>query len=103
MGVGVMGRITLRTYLEEKPICIVCNGATVKDDLIFSKKQLGHDIGYFTHIFSFGSGPFKDISIENTKFVTSAKHLDRFKHKMLWLWHITILRKDYVYLTGANK
>ena len=48
-----MGRITLRTYLEVKPMCIVCDGATVKDGLIFSKKPLGHDVGYFTHIFSF--------------------------------------------------
>ena len=98
-----MDKITLRTYLEEKPICIVCNGATVKDDLIFSKKQLGHDIGYFTHIFGFGGCSVRDVRISNTQFVTSQKHLNRFKHKMLWFWHITILRKDYVYLAGAMK
>ena len=98
-----MGKITLRTYLEVKPICIVCDGATVKDDLIFSKEQLGHHIGYFTHIFSLGTYGVRDVRIENTQYVTSPKHLRKIKHKLLWLWHITILRKDYVYLAGAMK
>ena len=98
-----MGRITLRSYIEEKPICIICSGATVKDDLIFSKIQLGSEVGYFTHIFSFGTSGAYNVSIENTQYFESPKHLRRIKHKLLWLWHITILRKDYVYLTGANK
>lgn len=99
----MMGRITLRSYIEEKPICIICSGATVKDDLIFSKKQLGSEVGYFTHIFSFGTSSVHDVRIENTQYVTSPKHLKNIKQKLLWMWHITILRKDYVYLTGANK
>lgn len=97
-----MGRITLRKLYETKPICFVCDGSTVRDDLVLSRDQVGLYIGDPTHVYQCG-GVKIGITIENCLYAYRYGDLNRFKHKLLWLWHIKILRKDYVYLTGANK
>lgn len=97
-----MSRTTLRTLYETKPICFVCDGATVKDDLVLSRDPVGMYIGDPTHVYECGIVR-NSVTIENCLYAHKYSQLKKFKHKMLWLWHITILRKNYVYLVGAMK
>lgn len=94
-----MVKITLRTYLEVKPMCIVCDGATVDGDVAFSKYSLGGYVGDFTHFWKFGNHG----TLKNTYSAIERPPIKHFKIFMLWVWHMDILKKEHVYLTGVNK
>lgn len=96
---------TLYNYLRVKPICIVCDGATVDGDVILTGKDFDKYIGEFTHVFSLSNCGKKGLTttIKNCKWYKNLSSIKSFNLKFIYLWNIVLLNKPYVYLTNYNK
>lgn len=84
--------------VDMKAICIIASDNVVVDgDVVFNPEDSGFDtVLYSSH---------KNLKITRRGFmcVRSFKGCDSLKLKFLWFWHMVILRKSHVYLTGLLK
>lgn len=85
-----------------KAVCIIASDNVVIDgDVVFiDQEKFGSEtVIYLPH------------SIKNFSVTPSGLHVCAYglppkkglKLKMLWFWHMVILRKSHVYLTGVNR
>lgn len=82
-----------------KAVCIIASDNVVIDgDVVFNKPdESGTIFAYYV------DRTVNNLTIENSCFaVRWSKHLG-FKLSILWFWHMVILRKSHVYLTGVLK
>lgn len=99
------GVTTIADYVREKPLCIVCPGASIDGDVILLGKGFGKYIGDFTtamQVLSSGKENPPTL-IYNVRFYTSYRSSKGIKIKFLYLWHILVMRKSAKYLTGINR
>ena len=90
----------LSQIYEVKPICHAGNNVVIDGDVIFTRHPVGLYVGDFTHIYKVNG---MNITIMNTIQGCKLSHFKPLRIKMLWIWHMVILRKSHVYLTGVNK
>lgn len=83
-----------------KAVCIVCEGARMKNDLILNDpRRSGFDFGW--HFYGLS---IKDCYFENCLYVYKNPGLTfGLKVFILWVWYIIILRRTHVYLVNALK
>ena len=93
-------RITLEYVYEVKPICHLGNNVVIDGDVIFTRDPVGMYIGDFTHVYKVNG---MNVTIMNTIQGCRVSNFKPLKLKILWFWHMVILRKSHVYLTGVNK
>ena len=90
----------LNQLYEVKPMCLVSsNNVVINGDVAFHRGESGEFVGDFTHSISIGGNT--NIKIQNCLIATKFPQKTKFKIKALWFWHMVILRKPYVYLTGV--
>lgn len=79
-----------------KAVCIIASDNVVIDgDVVFNKPEIsGTQFAY-----SVGN-PIKNLTIQNSIFATKWHKSFGIKLSILWFWHIVVLRKSHVYLTG---
>lgn len=90
----------LRAYIKNKPQCIVVGDNVIIDgDLSFTRNNFGEFVGDFTHWYE--ATGCNNLTITNCYHTSIPPKLKQFKLWFLWFWHMNILRKDAVYLTGV--
>ena len=90
----------LRALFEDKPLCfIVGDNVEINGDVAFTRHNFNEYVGDFTHWFY--ANNVKNLSITNCCHTSIRPPINNFKLWYLWFWHMTILRKDAVYLTGV--
>lgn len=78
-----------------KAVCIIASDNVVVDgDVVFNKIDSGFH-------YSWSANDVKNITIMNTWTTHKYSKNLPFKLKLLWFWHMVILRKSHVYLTGV--
>lgn len=80
-----------------KAVCIIASDNVVIDgDVVFNKSYLsGLNCSWQAPV------GIKNLTIKNTWTVDSWSGRIGFKLSLLWFWHMVILRKSHVYLTGV--
>ena len=80
-----------------KAVCIIASDNVVIDgDVVFNKSHLsGLNYSWQAPV------GIKNLTIKNTWTVDSWSRRIGFKLSLLWFWHMVILRKSHVYLTGV--
>lgn len=87
---------------EVKPVCLIASDNVVIDgDIVFHKGDFGRYLGDFTH--AIRAENKSNMIIKNCLIATQFPKKSSLKVKMLWFWHMVILRKSHVYLTGVLK
>lgn len=80
-----------------KAVCIVASDNVVIDgDVVFNKVDSGFEYGWAVH-------GVNNTTIMNTWYSEKYSKDFTLKLKLLWFWHMAILRKSHVYLTGVLK
>lgn len=78
---------------NKPPMCILAgNNIYVNGDVAFAKKP-------FTNVYLVTGT--QNIYVNNSVFCNKTPKIKDFKLWCLWVWHMNILRKDCVYLTGV--
>lgn len=85
-----------------KPICIICDGAKIKGDVIMTKHPVGAYLGDYTHVF-YVDGLKKGVEITNTKYICRLRDCHGIYLKLVFIFNILVLRKDYFYMVGFLK
>ena len=78
-----------------KAVCTIVNdGVVINGDVVFCKLQ---------NVYAWSMDGRSNIKIENSFFCNHYSKKMPIKLKSLWFWHMVLLRKSHVYLTGALK
>lgn len=78
-----------------KAVCIIASDNVVIDgDVIFCKLQ---------GVYLYHVGGVKNVLIKNSLIYSSYYKNMPLKIKALWFWHMVVLKKSHVYLTGVRK
>ena len=78
-----------------KAVCIISSdGVVIDGDVVFCKLQ---------NVYSFLIEDKRSITIKNTSFYNKYVKKMPLKIKALWFWHMVVLRKSHVYLTGVMR
>lgn len=85
-----------------KPICIVCDGAKIRGDVIMTRNPVGGYVGDYTHVF-YAENVRRGIEVTNTRHVCRIRHCHGIYLKLVFIFNILILRKDYFYMVGWFK
>jgi hypothetical protein len=83
-----------------KAMCFVCSNTVLDGDVAFTKGLVGEYLGDFTHVYQLQEN-FYNIELNNCVYSSSFRKCNTFKLKLLWFYHMVLLRKDYVYLNGV--
>ena len=85
-----------------KPICIICDGAKIRGDIIMTKHPVWKYVVDYSHIF-YADNVKVGIEITNTQHVCRLRHCRGIYLKLIYAWNILILKKDYFYMVGYFK
>lgn len=78
-----------------KAVRIISSGnVSIDGDVVFCK---------LPDVCAFVVGYNRNIVIKNTLVYSNYYKMMPLKIKFLWFWHMVVLRKSHVYLTGANR
>ncbi len=84
----------------EKSMCIISSdNVLINGDVAFTKYKMNDPRNNFTKVF-YGRN-VENIVTENTFYSCIMPSIKNFKLWVLWVWHMKILKKDAVYLTGV--
>ena len=80
-----------------KSVCIIASDNVVIDgDVVFNRSdKSGTELAYLVDIH------LVNLTITNCLMANQWDKSFRFKLSLLWFWHMVVLRKSHVYLTGA--
>ena len=82
-----------------RAVCVIASDNVVIDgDVIFNKPNLSS----LEYSWQAPTG-IKNATINNTWTVHAWSKKIGFKLSLLWFWHMVVLRKTHVYLTGISK